>query len=154
MPASALKTTITLRRFHTPMNSESIRGLIGKLMQATSEQKTAATLATSLMSKGVATHPGKIRAIWLTLGPAQPASGESMVFDVLKNGASILTSAYTHDSTTNTGLVDLMFRLDATKQDIAVGDKLEVSRTYVAGGGPTPMTHSRVDVEWAPNSDP
>ena len=142
-----------MRNFHTPFNGAGIRYLVRKLTAAFSEQKTAATLATSLMNRGVVTHPGKIEEILLTTGPAACDASESMVFDVLKNGSSILTATYTYDSTVTPGQHSLMSLLDPTKAVLAVGDKLEVSRTYTAGGTPTPMTHTRVDVEWAPAQD-
>lgn len=148
--------SVSLRHFHTPFSKASIKYLVRKIHQAVSEQKTAATLAASLMNGGVVSYPGVIKAIAIVLGPAAPASGESMVFDVLKNGTSVLTSAYTYDSTKAAlagSIVDLTNLIDPTKAAVGIGDKLEVTRTYTAGGGPTPMTHTRVFVEFEPDGD-
>lgn len=146
--------SVSLRMFHTPLGGAGIRYIVRKIHAAISEQKTAATLAASLMNGGVVTYPGVIKAIDLTLGPAAPAAGESMVFDVLKNGVSVLTATYTYDSTKASlagTIVDLMALLDSTKASVKIGDKLEVTRTYAAGGGPTPMTHTGVTVEFEPD---
>lgn len=148
-----MRDTVTLKQFHTPFNSASIRKLLGQLFRASSEQKTAASLATSLMAGGIARHKGTIQDIWLVSGAAC-ASGESMTFDILKNGTSILSGVYTLDSTKpNKEPISLLSLLDPTKADITWGDKLEVTRVYTAGGGPTPLINTRLDVEWAPNQD-
>jgi len=77
-----------------------------------------------------------------------PAAGESMTFDVLKNGVSILKSVITLDSTDTT--LNDFGKIDPDKATFKAGDIFTVTRVYTAGGGPTPMTDTVVIIRPAP----
>ena len=74
------------------------------------------------------------------------AAGESMTFDVEIAGTSCLTGVITVDDTTviDTPVVGVV---DSAAQAFVAGDLIRVVRTYVPGGGATPMANTVVDVE-------
>jgi hypothetical protein len=108
---------------------------------AYSEQAVAATLAGDPAQNGApARRAGTVTAVKL-VSAVTAASGESMVIDVLKNGATILSSTYTYDST-KTAKSRLALSVTGSTT-IAVGDIITVSRTYTAGSTPA-MTYTGV----------
>ena len=140
---------LSKKDLHTPFTSKTISKLIGFFLRGQSEQATAATAATAaVVGLTPATQSGKITSLYLVSSDAA-ASGESMVFDVLKNGVSILSATYTFNST-KTADTQIELPLAAASANIAVGDRIAVSRTYTAGGSPT-MTATSVVVEYSPN---
>jgi len=90
---------------------------------------------------------GEIVQVRAVIHGAMPASGESMTFDVLKNGVSVLSSVITHNSSVSTLDKAIVGTLDATKVRVEAGDKITWTRDYTAGGGPTPMTDTVLYVE-------
>ena len=118
---------------------------VGRVHRAVGAQLVAATLASQYL--WIASFKGQVCD--LTIGiSALAASGESMVFDVLKNGVSILSSTYTVDSTITTKeVIDLFSRLTAAGKSFVEGDVYTVARTYTAGGGPTPLGATVVIME-------
>jgi hypothetical protein len=140
---------LSKKDLHTPFTSKTISKLIGFFLRGQSEQATAATLASSAMvGLTPATQNGKITSLYL-VSADNAASGESMVFDVLKNGVSILTATYTFNSS-STKDAQIELPLAAASANVAVGDRLTVARTYTAGGSPTMMATSVV-IEYSPN---
>jgi hypothetical protein len=86
----------------------------------------------------------KVRGLYL-LSAALPSAGESMVFDVKKNGTSILTATYTYDSTVTTKRVDLL-SLVIADTSFADGDIVEVERDWTDPGTDT-ITTTKVVME-------
>lgn len=72
------------------------------------------------------------------------AAGESMNVDVTIGGVSCLTGAFTMDDASADAVVE--GTLDPAAVAFSKGDKVEIGRTYVAGGGPAPMDYVAVTV--------
>ena len=140
---------LSKKDLHTPFTSKTISKLIGFFLRGQSEQAVAASLSAAAVA-GVtpATQSGKITSLYLVAATAA-AAGESMVFDVLKNGVSILTGTYTFNNTKSAD-VQIELPLAPASANLATGDRLTVTRTYTAGGSPT-MTATSVVVEFSPN---
>ena len=126
----------------------TINRIVGQIYRCKSEQATAATLAATLL--WVATFDGRIGDAFVQLSAAV-AAGESMTFDLLRNGASIMTGGtpLTVNSTNGTAKaqIDLLTLIDPIKVSFVKGDVFTVSRVYAAGGGPTPMAHNSFVME-------
>ncbi|MFA4971259.1 MAG: hypothetical protein WC683_01515 [bacterium] len=110
--------------------------------QADSRQLAAAT---ETMRVFRALAAGTIVACSAETGTAA-AAGESMTFDVQIAGVSALTGVITVDDTT---VIDTPVAgvVDAAANAFAAGELITVVRTYVAGGGPTPMRDTVCDIE-------
>jgi hypothetical protein len=93
-----------------------------------------------------ALYAGNIKSIFV-ISAAVAGVGETMTYDVLVNGASILTAPYVF-SITSAAKAQIDLPLDPAKVAVAIGDIITVSRTYVAGAVPT-MTANTVVVAWA-----
>ena len=133
---------LTQRDLHTPHNAANIRKIRARMEAIRSRQTAAATL-TETYSLDVA---GAVREITF-LANAVPAAGESLTIDVQRNGVSVLAAAFVYN---NTRTARTLYNLTlAANANIAMGDQLTVIRTYVAGGGPTPIGSSVVAVEIA-----
>lgn len=130
---------------HTPFTSHTIEKLMGVIQRCTHEQAVAADdAARALPGASPARHSGKVRSVFATLA-VLPASGESMSYDVLVNGASILTAPVVVDSTYTDKYIELFAIAGA---QISIGDLVTVTRDYTAGGGPA-MTNNSISVEWS-----
>lgn len=121
-------------------------------------QDVAATLVSELGIVNVpswATWPkAQISSIFVTIGDA-PAAGESMV--VLVERIAVDTGAATTIGTvtlSNPGTVadsQTIIPIDpVTNTGFNNGDRIRLTRTYVAGMAPTPMTNTTVRVALAP----
>lgn len=75
------------------------------------------------------------------------AAGESMTFDVQIAGVTALTGVITIDDTVaiDTPVAGVVGA--GAVAEFAAGELVSVVRTYVAGGGPTPMRDTVVDIE-------
>lgn len=71
------------------------------------------------------------------------AVGESMSVNVEINGAPVMSVAAVIDDTTALNVVEGAIDLPAV---FAKGDKITVDRVYAAGGAPTPITDTLVDI--------
>lgn len=78
---------------------------------------------------------GTIRTFGIVMGQTAFATGESVVFNVLKNGASILTTTITLNSATATASFINEFG-DVATTAVSVGDEYTASGVYVAGSTP------------------
>lgn len=114
--------------------------LFAMVNKAASLQSTAAT---ATLAAWIAEFDGVVKDVQLDLA-VLPAAGESMVFDVRKNGSTILTATYTANNTLTVKRVGLGYLLTGTHSFVK-GDLITVVRTYVAGGGPA-MTASQVTI--------
>lgn len=78
-----------------------------------------------------------------------PAAGESMTVDVDQGGVSVLTAAIVYDNPDpeNTWVEGA---LDGAAVAVTEGALMTVTRTYAAGGGPTPIAQNEVVVEFGP----
>jgi len=105
-------------------------------------QKTAATTVTGqqeawmvrcLKAGTIEEFSAEVSA-WGTI----PAAGEDMVIDLQINGVTALVAPLTFD---DTAVLDtpVAAAIDPAANTFAVGDKIEVIRTYTPGGAPTPM---------------
>lgn len=131
---------------HTPFTSHTIEKLMGVIQRCTHEQAVAADdAARALPGASPARHSGRVRSIFVVLA-VLPASGESMSYDVLVNGASILTAPVVVDSTYTDKYIE--FSVLAGGAQISIGDLVTVTRDYTAGGGPA-MTNNSISVEWS-----
>jgi hypothetical protein len=138
---------LTYKDMHTPFNSVTLKKILAVLQQGRSEQAVAATAAGAALVNGTpALYAGNIKSIFV-ISAAVAGVAETMTYDVLVNGASVLTAPYVF-SITSTAKAQVDLPLDPTKVAIATGDIITVSRTYVAGGAPT-MTANTVVVAWA-----
>jgi len=118
-----------------------IRGLQGAAgARASSYQATAATAAEVVM---IAPAAGFIESVKAVAG-AGAAAGESLTVDVKINGTTVLTAAIVLDAAAGTDVKS--GTLDSAAIEFAADDLISVERTYVAGGGPTPIVNSLVDV--------
>jgi hypothetical protein len=133
------------------LTSKVMRGLTGqkaaedaiaKICEAWNDQSPMATLAATILHRGIADHAGNIKSAFVLIS-APMGAGESCVFDITKNGVSLGTL------TIDTETADLQHELTALRgMAIAKGDIIRVVRTYVAGGAPTAPANT-VHVEWA-----
>lgn len=104
-------------------------------------QEAAATQAEMLL--GTVDMAGVIQ-VEAQVG-AVPGAGESMTFDVLKNGVSILASALVADATTVTAARQVLYG-DEGGATVEKGDEISIATTYVAGT-PTPIVNSALRVK-------
>jgi hypothetical protein len=123
--------------------------LMATLFRAISPQLVAATLAADLA--GIAEQGGLLTELFIQV-EAVAAAGESMQFDVLQNGVSILTGPFTYDAADLPDVQLDVMPLLAAPVTIAIGDVLTVARTYAAGGGPTRSARNHVVAKWEPTS--
>jgi hypothetical protein len=127
----------------TPLGNKTKRLLAARIDRHVSSQAAAATLTdTSVLEVS-----GDVQALGITYAGV-PAVGESLTVDIQKNGVTILTTPLVVDSTVGAGVKQKSFSL-AASQTFKPGDIVTVIRTYVAGGGPTPIGPNRVSVEIA-----
>jgi hypothetical protein len=127
--------------FNTPL---VINKIIGKLEQDNSSQIAAATSADDLLLH--AKFPGQITDLYVVVAEL-PGAGENIVYDVKKNGSTILSSTFTLNAATATEkVVNLYDRIDADKRSFVAGDVFTVDRTYTAGT-PTPIGNNTVVIE-------
>jgi hypothetical protein len=137
---------LTKKDMHTPFNSATITKLMGIMQRCVHEQATAADdAARALPGASPANHSGKVRSIFIVLA-VLPASGESMSYDVLVNGVSILSAPFV---ATDTSVTEKYTELTVpAAAQINEGDLVTVTRDYTAGGGPA-MTKNTIGVEWS-----
>jgi hypothetical protein len=109
------------------------------------EQAVAATLTSQMM---IAPAGGSITSLQAFAGTAA-AAGESMTVDVTINGVTALSAVATIDDAATTTVVE--GTIDAAANDFVRGDVIAIVRTYVAGGGPTPMADTVVSVAYELN---
>ena len=130
---------LTKKDLHTPFNGAAISRIMGHILAARSEQYPAATLAAALMLRGVVPAIRTTQDLYVLFGVAFGA-GESLTVDVLVNGVSILAAPYVLDATQ---APKTQIKLPISAAFITVGkvlnagDRIQVNRTYVAGGAPT-----------------
>lgn len=123
---------------HSPMSGAAIRKVRAAIHEHVSAQAAAATLASTVE---VLNLSGSVQWAYALLAAA-PAAGESLTVDVTKNGVSILTAPLAIDSTYSAGERIPLPVIDGTSFEL--GDVVNVARTYVAGGGPTPIGPNKV----------
>ncbi len=129
---------------HTPFNGVTIEKVMGIMQRCVHEQAIAADdVARAMPGASPANHSGKVRSIFIVLA-VLPASGETMSYDVLVNGVSILSAPFVASDTT-AKYVELTVPAAA---QINEGDLVTVTRDYTAGGGPA-MTYNTIGIEWS-----
>jgi hypothetical protein len=105
-------------------------------------QAVAATATVTVM---LAPGAGRITALRAVPGAAA-AAGESMTCDVQIGGVTALSAVATIDNAS--GLNVVTGTVNAAANTIAAGDVITIVRTYVPGGGPTPIVNTVVDVAY------
>lgn len=127
------------------MNVQKYNALRARDQQFSITQVAPTTASAEKRMQGA----GKITSITAYYS-VRPAAGESMAVDVLKNGVSVQTGALSIASTSPVGPAVATMALDATLVDFVDGDLFKIVLTYVAGGGPAPMTIQDVRVVTTP----
>jgi hypothetical protein len=121
--------------FETPFSAKAIDRVIGRINGGSTLQQTAASATGSLLYH--ADFAGYIGDLYAIVS-VKPAAGESMQFDLLKNGVSVLGTAIIVNSS-NWILDQIYFYSNIVTFSFKVGDLFTVTRTYTAGGSPTPL---------------
>src|SRR5574343_1575122 len=98
--------------FSPPTTENQADKQIGMALQQVSLVAAAASATAPLW---VADYDGELIDAFVAIGTL-PAAGESMVFDIQKNGASILTATLTINNATTAKVNDLYSLIDATKR--------------------------------------
>lgn len=131
---------------NTPFTDRAVARIIGHIEQSRSTQVTAATSASDVLWH--ASFEGQVNDLYL-LVQTKPGAGESMVYDVKKNGTSILTGTFTlnSDVSSTSQQISLKGLLDLTKVGFKPGDVFTVARTYTAGDTPAPLGVNTVVIE-------
>lgn len=106
------------------------------------EQAVAATASDHAF---IAPGAGRITAVQGFPGAAA-AAGESMTIDAHIGGVSALTAVGTIDNAS--GLTVVAGTIDPAANTFAQGDVITFERTYVAGGGPTPIVNSVMEISY------
>lgn len=149
-------STLKNKDFHSPMNSATIRKIVGHLNKIQHEQAVAADATASVfVGGGPLKQSGVIEDIYF-ISSIVAGAGESMTIDVLRNGVSILTGVYTFNATApNAPDKQVSFKslLTPAGRALNVGDVITVTRDYTVGGTPTPMAHNAVVLEIGPSSN-
>lgn len=140
---SVLKTTDVALTPYTPQVANKI---IGHINKRASEQATAANLAASTL--WIADFDGEIVDAHVQ-NSVVVGAGESMTFDILKNGVSVLSGIHTLAAATPAKTQTSILSLVTTKGFVK-GDVFTTTRAYTAGGTPTPLAHNSIAVEFAP----
>lgn len=132
---------------------QSLNRLIGQMLKREHFQLVAATLATGDI--WVADFDGQLADAYVQM-TAVTGAGESMTYDILKNGASIMLGGTPVTVNSTNGLakakIDLWTAIDPAKRGFVKGDFLVVARVYTAGGTPTPIARQTVYLEPALNT--
>lgn len=137
---------LSQKDLHNPLNSRAIRRLRGRLEKIVSAQAVAATLTTTEILDIGGAQAGNIQDLTF-VAEAVAAANEDITVDVQKNGVTILNNVLVYDDTLLPGeLIRLDYDVDTS---FDVGDVVSVIRTYTAGGGPTPIAHTKVTLEVA-----
>lgn len=105
-------------------------------------QAVAATATDTVM---LAPGAGNITALRAVPGAAA-AAGESMTCDVQIGGVTALSAVATIDNAS--GLNVVAGTVDLAADDFVAGDVITIVRTYAAGGAPTPIVNTVVDVAY------
>lgn len=139
------KSALVKKDYHMPISGpkqmQRVLGMIGRLMDV---QQVAAGSAVSSTNKYTARHEGRLTRIEIDT-VALAASGETMIFDVQKNGTTVLTATpeIVH-TTTPVGLYDVS-SLIVAGTFVSVGDIISIIRT---AAGQSTLAETGVSVEW------
>jgi len=124
-------SALAKKDLHVPFNDATLIKVLGTILAVVDEQQTAATATT----KHIVRHSGLIKR--LEVGTvAAPGAGESMTFDVQKNGATILTGGPLSIDQATAASPAGVFNATAAVipgSSVAVGDVISIIRTYTAG---------------------
>lgn len=118
--------------------------LVRTITRKESIQTTAANLTSTFLMRAA----GRIVAVRVMRCGAAAASGESMTVDAQIAGVSALSAVVTINNTTAADTF-VSGTLNSPNTDFAAGDALTIVRAYTAGGTPTPMTNTLVEVDIA-----
>ena len=75
------------------------------------------------------------------------AAGEDMTVDILKNGSTVLTAPIVIDSTIAARTWVAGSLLLNTVPNLLIGDRIKADLDYTAGGAPTPIVDTYVEVD-------
>lgn len=128
----------------TPFSDKAGAKLLAHIEQREHIQTTAADATGTVI--WIASFSGVLYDAYVVLANL-PGAGESMVFDLLKNGATVLSSAFTADATTVTAKGTFALSIDPAKDSFVKGDVFVASRDYTAGGTPTPILNTAFVIE-------
>jgi len=122
-----------IRELQLAVNSGSVNGFTDDQRTAVTEDRTAF----------IAPADGEVVSVQ-AYNAAAAAAGEDMAVDVEIGGTTCLTGPMTLDDAAGTDVVD--GTLDTGAVAFSAGDKVVITRTYTAGGGPTPIVGNAVTV--------
>jgi hypothetical protein len=129
--------------FDVPFTEKGLARLMGRIQAVASLQLVATSLATATLWQ--ADFAGYVGDLYI-VSASRPAAGESMQYDLLKNSVSILTAPFT--LTASNWLQDqINFFSSITTFSFKAGDFFTVTRTYTAGGAPTPLGVNQLGIE-------
>ena len=132
---------------HTPFNTLTLKKIKSVMLRGISEQAVAASLATAGADRMTPCPQDlTIKDIYV-ISNLVCAAGESMTYNVLVNGVSILSGVFTLDSTKAAKTQHSLKSLITGSLVLSAGDKVAVTRVYTAGGGPTPMGSNALYIE-------
>jgi hypothetical protein len=126
-----------------PAAGAAVWRILNTRSQVDSRQLAAAT---ETMRVFRALGPGRIVACAAETGTVA-AAAESMTFDVQIAGVTALAGLITIDNTVVIDTPEAGVLAAGAAVEFAAGELITVVRTYVAGGAPTPMRDTVVDIE-------
>ena len=134
---------LTNKDLHTPFNNKTLLKLKSFLLRGVAEQYTAATLAAQIVGRLCPVPQDVDIQSAYFISSSAAAVGESMTIDLQVDGVSILTAPFVFNITKASD-TQLELPIDPALKHLAVGGRVTVDRTYVAGGGPTMVATSVV----------
>ena len=143
----------TTRMFTDASGQTKLRDATGALLNLTAgalfgvDARSLMEISQSVAATGTkrvfrALTPGAIREVSAEVGTVA-AAGESLSIDVTIGGVSALSAPIVIDDSIAID-TPVVGAVDVAANEYAVGDLVEVSFTYVAGGAPTPMADAVV----------
>jgi hypothetical protein len=131
----------------------SAEGEIYQSFQATAASLTEELGIINVPAKGLTWPQAQAVEAEVTVGDG-PAAGESMLIIVqavsVGTGAGVEIGRVTLSNPDTTAYSRTTIPLSNSVLGLTNGDRIRISRTYTAGGGPTPMTDTTVRVKIAP----
>jgi hypothetical protein len=125
-----------------PIGNESAKQIARTITRLDTSQVAAADLTSSFVMRA----RGRVVAARALLGGAVAAAGESLTFDVLIDGTTALAGVGTVDNTTAADAW-VQAEVDPAAAAFDRGALVQIVRDYTAGGGPTPMTNTLIEVD-------
>lgn len=133
---------------NTPFTEKTSRKLVGHLNKKEAHQVTAVDATLHLW---MADFDGQIGDAFVQAGTICAGAGESMSFDLQKNGVSILSAPIVLETATHLAAVlyEILSLIATANRSFVKGDVFTTVLDYTAGGGPTPGLNHKMVVEFS-----